>query len=100
MSIQVIKYLATDQDRDDIRTLSSSSDQIVLHPRYPSVTVTESLYHRVLSMIEIKKTNKSIFKTIVTALIPDVELWATQNAKFMRENYSEILIASRGLKFF
>lgn len=100
LSLQVIKYIASDQQRNEIKQFSGTDDQIILNSKYPDVLVSENLFHRVLSMIEQKKTKKSIFKTMITSLIPDVEVWGSNNALKIRTDYQPILNSCRGSYFY
>ncbi|CAF1027552.1 unnamed protein product [Brachionus calyciflorus] len=74
LSIQVLKYVGTDKDRDEVKKLGSSSKEILIHEDFEGVFMHKNLYNRTLVMIEENPTK--IFRCMAKALIPDETVWA------------------------
>lgn len=84
LAINVIKFLASEKDRDEIRKMSLGTGNVVLSSAFPSIT---TCYSQIMRDIEQKKSKKVLFKTLARALIPDFDLWANNNGEYMRTEY-------------
>ncbi|RNA04679.1 hypothetical protein BpHYR1_051338 [Brachionus plicatilis] len=62
---------------------------------YPTVLVHESFLVQTQMLIDAEKSKKDVYKSMVTSMIPDVELWGNSNGELMRMNHGKILNASR-----
>ncbi|CAF1131743.1 unnamed protein product, partial [Brachionus calyciflorus] len=90
LSIQVLKYLGSERERDEVRKFGNSSGHILIHESYEGKFMILNLSNRIEIMIEEKKSPESIFRTMAKALVGDVEVWGSNNGKFMLDNYSEL----------
>ncbi|CAF0902083.1 unnamed protein product, partial [Brachionus calyciflorus] len=93
LSIQVLKYLGSERERDEVRKFGNSSGHILIHESYEGKFMSLNLSNRIEIMIEEKKSPESIFRTMAKALVGDVEVWGSNNGKFMLDNYSELSAA-------
>lgn len=95
VGLQIVKHLASSSQKEEIRKFCLTTGQIVLHSSYPTVSVSQIQYDKFLLCLNTKKTSKSIFKSIMVALIPDWSVWGSQNAENMRTKYSPFFNATR-----
>lgn len=91
--VQVMKYVASDSERDEVRQFGRVSDEMLIHVKYPGKYMSKNLFDRVCSMISEKKSSTSIFRTMATSLVPDVTIWGANNGSYMRDTYSELCAA-------
>ena len=96
VGVQIVKHLASNAQKEELRKICSDSGQIVLHSSYPTVNVSQIQYDKFVFMLSTKKSVKAMYKSIVHALLPDWSVWASNNAEAMREKYSSILNAALG----
>lgn len=87
MSIQIVKYLATDSQREELSKCLHSSGDIILHTSYPTVTVNATQFRKIEYVLSVSNRPKGAFKQAVMVLIPDGKIWAKNNGSYMLDNF-------------
>ncbi|RMZ97945.1 hypothetical protein BpHYR1_014813, partial [Brachionus plicatilis] len=95
IGLQIVRHLATDSQKEELKKFSLNTGQINLHSSYPTVNVSQIQYDKFLFVINTKKSAKSIFKSIIITFISDWKIWSSQNAESIRKTYPTYLNAVR-----
>ena len=75
--IQVMKHVASESQRDEVRHFGKSVEEILINKNYPWHYMGRNLFDRVVAMVSEKKSSTSIFLTMATSLIPDSMIWGS-----------------------
>ncbi|CAF1061895.1 unnamed protein product [Brachionus calyciflorus] len=97
LSIQVLKYVGTDKDRDEVKKLRSSNKEILINEDYEGIYMHKNLYNSTLVMIEEKSNPTKIFRNMAKALIPDESIWTQKTGSEMDESYFALKAAKEFL---
>lgn len=94
----VVKYLATDEDLDELRSLvyTQRKQKVLISDRFPGLFMSTALLENVLVMLRLKESNTNIMRKMFKVVVPKNEEWAVHNAQYMREHHN-ILYACKGI---